>query len=99
MPDLKQLGRSERRDGLLVLAEMAIREYVKDVRGRRFPNEGYTYSIKEEELAALRLSSYWKCDHLYPVDGAPASSRVQHCPDAPSAHVPAKGAGQGVTKE
>jgi len=99
VPDLKQLGRSERRDGLLVLAEMAIREYVKDVRDRRFPHHEYVYSIKEEELAALRLSSYWKCDHPYPVDGTPASPMVQHYPDAPAAHVPANGAEQGVTKE
>jgi 3-methyl-2-oxobutanoate hydroxymethyltransferase len=63
VPDLKQLGRHERRDGLLVLTEMAIREYVKDVRDRRFPGEEYTYSIKGEELAHLHMSSYWKCDH------------------------------------
>jgi len=97
VPDLKQLGRTERRDGLLVLVEMAIREYVKDVRDRRFPGEAYTYSIKEEELAHLRLSSYWKCDHPYPVDGTAASQMVQHCPDAPASHVPANGVEQGVT--
>jgi 3-methyl-2-oxobutanoate hydroxymethyltransferase len=72
VPDLKQMGRAERRDGLLVLAEMAIREYVKDVRGRRFPDEDYTYRLKEEELAALRLSNHWKCDapHCAPASGA-----------------------------
>jgi len=32
---------------------------------------------EEEELAALRMSSYWKCDHLYPVDGPAATPRVQ----------------------
>jgi 3-methyl-2-oxobutanoate hydroxymethyltransferase len=73
VPDLKQLGRAERRDGLLVLVEMAIREYIKDVRDRRFPGEGYTYSIKEEELAALRMSHYWKCDSPHAVDGTGAS--------------------------
>jgi 3-methyl-2-oxobutanoate hydroxymethyltransferase len=88
VPDLKQLGRHERRDGLLVLAEMAIREYVKDVRDRRFPGEEYTYSIKEEDLAHLRMSSHWKCDHPHPVDGAPAS-----------VHVPTNGAEQAVAKE
>jgi 3-methyl-2-oxobutanoate hydroxymethyltransferase len=97
VPDLKQLGRTERRDGLLVLVEMAIREYVKDVRDRSFPGEAYTYSIKEEELAHLRLSSYWKCEHPYPVDGTAASQMLQHCPDAPAAHVPANGVEQGVT--
>jgi len=99
VPDLKQLGRHERRDGLLVLAEMAIREYVNDVRDRRFPGDGYTYSIKEEELAHLRMSSYWKCDHAIPVDGTPASPRVQTCPDAPAAHVPTNGAEQAVAKK
>jgi ketopantoate hydroxymethyltransferase len=88
VPDLKQLGRHERRDGLLVLAEMAIREYVNDVRDRRFPGDGYTYSIKEEELAHLRMSSYWKCDHTIPVDGTPLS-----------AHVPTNGAEQAVAKK
>jgi hypothetical protein len=73
VPDLKQLGRAERRDGLLVLVEMAIREYIKDVRDRRFPGEGYTYSIKEEELAALRMSNYWKCDSPHSVDGTGVS--------------------------
>jgi hypothetical protein len=82
-----------------VLAEMAIREYVKDVRNLHFPGEEYTYSIKGEELAALRLSTYWKCDHPHPVDGIPASPRVQLCPDAPAAHVPTNGAEQGVSKE
>ncbi|MGA3095702.1 MAG: 3-methyl-2-oxobutanoate hydroxymethyltransferase [Bryobacteraceae bacterium] len=92
VPDLKVMGRAERRDGLLTLAEMAIREYVKDVRGRRFPDEEYTYALKEEELAALRMSSHWKCDIPNPVDGAAASQKVQHCPDALSAHLPANGA-------
>ena len=78
------MGRHERRDGLLVLTEMAIREYVKDVRDGRFPGEEYTYSIKEEDLAHLRMSSYWKCDHP--------------CPDAPAAHAPTNGIEQAVTK-
>jgi 3-methyl-2-oxobutanoate hydroxymethyltransferase len=60
VPDLKQFGRSERRDGLLVLVEMAIAEYVKDVREGRFPGAEYTYRIKDEELAAVRASRRWK---------------------------------------
>jgi 3-methyl-2-oxobutanoate hydroxymethyltransferase len=59
-PDLRQLGRSERRDGMLVLAEMAIGEYVKDVREGNFPGKEYTYPIKDEDLAALRTSRHWK---------------------------------------
>jgi 3-methyl-2-oxobutanoate hydroxymethyltransferase len=58
-PDLKQLGRSERRDGLLVLAEMAIAAYIRHVRQGHFPNAEYTYPIKEDELAVLRTSKHW----------------------------------------
>jgi 3-methyl-2-oxobutanoate hydroxymethyltransferase len=99
VPDLKQMGRAERRDGLLTLAEMAIREYVKDVRNRRFPDEGYTYALKEEELAALRASSHWKCDPPAPVDGTAASHRVQSCPDAIGSHLPANGAEKAAAPE
>lgn len=60
VPDLKQVGRTERRDGMLVLAEMAIAEYVKDVRNGRFPGKEYTYPIKDTELAELHTSHYWK---------------------------------------
>jgi 3-methyl-2-oxobutanoate hydroxymethyltransferase len=59
-PDLKHLGRAERRDGMLVLAEMAIAEYVAEVREKRFPDAEYTYPIKDSELAALRSSPLWK---------------------------------------
>ena len=60
VPDLKQLGRAERRDGLLVLVEMAIGEYVKDVREGHFPGKEYTYPIEPSDLANLRLSERWK---------------------------------------
>ena len=60
VPDLKQMGRAERRDGLFVLAEMAIAEYVNDVRQGRFPGPEYTYPIKQTELALLRTSRHWK---------------------------------------
>lgn len=68
--DLKQLGRTERRDGMLVLAEMAIAEYVKEVRESSFPGPDYTYPIKDAELAAVSASQYWKAA----VDGRPAGS-------------------------
>jgi len=58
-PDVKHLGRAERRDGLLVLAEMAIAEYVGEVRKHHFPCAEYTYPIKEGELEALRGSPRW----------------------------------------
>ncbi len=60
VPDLKHHGRTERRDGLLVLAEMAIAEYVKDVRECHFPGKEYVYPIEAEELASLRSSQRWK---------------------------------------
>ena len=59
-PDLKQMGREERRDGFLTLAEMAIEKYVADLKVRHFPSEEYIYPIKEEQLAELKKSTYWK---------------------------------------
>jgi 3-methyl-2-oxobutanoate hydroxymethyltransferase len=99
VPDLKQMGRAERRDGLLTLVEMAVREYVKDVHDRRFPHEGYIYSIKEEELAALRNSNHWQGGRPHFADGTPASQRIQNWPDAPGAHSPANGAEKRVAAE
>jgi len=58
-PDLKHLGRVERRDGLLVLVEMAVAEYVAEVRSGAFPGAEYSYPIKDSELAALRASEKW----------------------------------------
>jgi 3-methyl-2-oxobutanoate hydroxymethyltransferase len=59
-PDVKHLGRAERRDGLLVLAEMAIAEYVGEVRKNRFPCAEYTYPIKDGEMESLRSSPRWR---------------------------------------
>lgn len=60
LPDVRRIGRDERKDGLLVLAEMAIAKYVADVRSKQFPGVEYSYPIKKEELAALTTSKYWK---------------------------------------
>ncbi len=60
LPDVRRIGRDERKDGLLVLAEMAIAKYVADVRAKQFPGAEYSYPIKKEELAALAASKYWK---------------------------------------
>lgn len=60
LPDIRRTGREERKDGLLVLAEMAIARYIENVRGRKFPGAEYSYPIKKEELAALAGSKYWK---------------------------------------
>ncbi|MBN1461591.1 MAG: hypothetical protein JXA57_18835, partial [Armatimonadetes bacterium] len=59
-----------RRDGLLVLAEMAIAKYVKEMRERSFPGPDYTYPIKDTELTAVSASDYWKAA----VDGQPVAS-------------------------
>jgi len=58
--DLRQHGREHRRDGLLVLAEMAIGKYISEVRSRRFPGTEFTYPLKPEELEELKTSKYWK---------------------------------------
>jgi len=57
--DLRKLGRTERGDGLLVLAKMAIEKYVEDVRTKRFPGTTYSYSIKDDQLGDLKKSSKW----------------------------------------
>ncbi|MGA3327689.1 MAG: 3-methyl-2-oxobutanoate hydroxymethyltransferase [Terriglobia bacterium] len=58
--DLRQNGREHRRDGLLVLAEMAIGKYISEVRSRKFPGTEFTYPLKPEELEELKTSKYWK---------------------------------------
>lgn len=58
--DLRKNGREQRRDGLLVLAEMAISKYIFEVRAREFPGTEFTYPINTEELAELKTSKYWK---------------------------------------
>lgn len=57
--NLKKFGRETRADGLLVLSELAIKRYVREVKERSFPSPEYTYPLKEEELNELRKSKYW----------------------------------------
>jgi 3-methyl-2-oxobutanoate hydroxymethyltransferase len=59
LPDLREHGRTHRQDGLLFLAEMAVRRYVEEVRARVFPGEEYSYPIKPQELEVLKGSPYW----------------------------------------
>jgi 3-methyl-2-oxobutanoate hydroxymethyltransferase len=58
--DLRQHGREHRRDGLLVLAEMAIGKYISEVRSGKFPGMDFTYPLNPEELEELKTSMYWK---------------------------------------
>ena len=58
--DLKKVGREDRKDGLLVLAEMAVKKYIEDVKNKVFPGKGYSYAIEDEELKALKSSKMWK---------------------------------------
>lgn len=58
--DMKQYGREHRKDGLFAIAEMAIAKYVEEVKARQFPSEEYIYPIKEEQLAEIKQSKYWK---------------------------------------
>ena len=60
LDDLRKVGREHRRDGLLVLAEMAVVKFIEDVKNKVFPGEDYVYPIKDEELKAIKESELWK---------------------------------------
>jgi len=60
LPDIRNIGREHRKDGLLVFAEMALLEYIKEVRNGDFPGEDFSYPIKENDLANLKTSDFWK---------------------------------------
>lgn len=57
--DLKKYGIDTRADGLNFLVTLAIKEYVDEVKSRKFPNTDYNYPIKEEELNQIRNSKLW----------------------------------------
>jgi 3-methyl-2-oxobutanoate hydroxymethyltransferase len=57
--DLRKMGREERKDGLLMLAQLAVEEYAAEVRAGQFPGPEYCYEIQPADLAALRQSAYW----------------------------------------
>jgi 3-methyl-2-oxobutanoate hydroxymethyltransferase len=58
--DIRKVGVEERKDGLLVLATMAIKLYIEEVKTGIFPKEEYSYPLKETELENLKTSKWWK---------------------------------------
>lgn len=59
LDDHRKVGREHRRDGLLVLAEMAVLKYLEDVRNKVFPGNDYSYPIKNKELKEVKESEFW----------------------------------------
>lgn len=57
--DIRKVGREERRDGLLVLASMAIKQYIIEVKNNEFPKEEYSYPLKHDVLQLLKTSKFW----------------------------------------
>lgn len=58
--DLRKMGREERRDGILMLAELAVEQYVTEVKNGLFPGKEYSYEIQPQDLSQLKTSKYWK---------------------------------------
>lgn len=61
--NLKKLGKETRTDGLLHLAELAIKKYTQEVKDKKFPSQEYIYPLKDEELQNLRKSKYWRIEN------------------------------------
>jgi 3-methyl-2-oxobutanoate hydroxymethyltransferase len=59
LDDVRKVGREHRKDGLLVLAEMAVSKYIEDVRNGVFPGDEYSYPMKDEELKDVMGSNLW----------------------------------------
>lgn len=57
--DIRKMGREERKDGFLMLAQLAIEKYIQEVKERKFPGKDYSYPIGENDLAELKKSKYW----------------------------------------
>jgi 3-methyl-2-oxobutanoate hydroxymethyltransferase len=60
---IREVGRDLRRDGLLVLAEFAVKKYVEEVKGGIFPGSEYSYPMEKEQLQRLKTlnsSDWWE---------------------------------------
>lgn len=58
--DIRKHGIETQQDGINYIIIKAIKEYIDQVKNEKFPDESYTYPIKQEELEILRKSKYWK---------------------------------------
>lgn len=57
--DVAKMGREERKDGVLALAELALEEYAAEVRSCQYPSPAHCYPIDPRDLAALGRSKHW----------------------------------------
>ena len=57
--DIKKFGIETKMDGLNNIVILAITEYINEVKKGIFPDENYSYQIKEEDLKILKKSKYW----------------------------------------
>ena len=57
--DIKKFGIETKMDGLNNIVILAITEYINEVKKGIFPDENYSYQIKEEDLKTLKKSKYW----------------------------------------
>ncbi len=58
--NIRQMGRDERKDGLLLLTQLAVEEYVAEVREGSFPSSEYSYEIQADAIDTLQRSKLWK---------------------------------------
>lgn len=57
--DIRKMGREERKDGLLMLAQLAVEQYVQEVKDGQFPSSDYCYEIQSGDLEELFRSTHW----------------------------------------
>ena len=57
--NLKEFGKKYRSDGFSEIAELAIKEYVYEVKNGIFPGKSYSYPINDELIAILEKSKFW----------------------------------------
>lgn len=58
--NVKKYGIDTRNDGVLRLMQIALKNYYNEVKNKTYPSEEYIYPIKQEELAEVMTSQFWK---------------------------------------